>query len=160
MRIVLCSVLAFILVSCATMRTVVEDTGPVVVQLVARDGVKMALADNRVPKSNAMLIGRYLVDAREFINKGQTPANALDDLSAFLNEKIGNDAILSALQVAIGIIKRNVVIPVNGYLSEDVKRWVIALLDGSFDGVNDYVRSFEAPPSSPMVIDSGRVNFR
>lgn len=160
MRIVLCSVLAFILVSCATMRTVVEDTGPVVVQLVARDGVKMALADNRVPKSNAMLIGRYLVDAREFINKGQTPANALDDLSAFLNEKIGNDAILSALQVAIGIIKRNVVIPVNGYLSEDVKRWVIALLDGSFDGVNDYVRSFEAPPSSPMVIDSGRVSFR
>lgn len=160
MRIFICSLLAFMLVSCATMRTVVEDTGPVVVQLVARDGVKLALADNRVAKSDALMIGRYLVDAREFINKGQAPANALDDLSAFLNEKIGNDAILSALQVAIGIIKRNVIIPVNGYLSEDVKRWVNALLDGSFDGVNDYIRSFEAPPSSPLAIDSGRVSFR
>lgn len=160
MRIFLFTLLAFTLVSCATMRTVVNDTGPVVVQLVARDGVKMALADNRVPKSNAMMIGRYIVDAREFINKGQTPANALDDLSNFLNEKIGNDAILSALQVAIGIIKRNVTIPVNGYISEDVKRWVVALLDGAFDGVNDYVRSFDAPPSSPLLVESGRVNFK
>ena len=129
---------------------VVVDNGPMVVRSGVNVGVQWALADQKASKEDATRINSYIADARAIIANGQAPASALNDLATFLNTKITNPVIRSAIQYGIEMVKANVTIPVDGVIPVRVKTWVYAVLDGASDGCVAYIGGTLAPGVSPV----------
>ncbi len=145
--------------SCRSLPPVVIENGPAVVRAGVSVGVRWALADQHVTKEEASRISGYVADAKAIIASGAAPVNALDDLAAYLNTKVTNEVVRSAIQYGIEMIKANITIPTTGVIGEKTKIWVYAVLDGAQDGCAAYIAGLAAPAAGAPRAPS-QISFR
>lgn len=117
----------------------VQDNGPSVVRTGVSFGTQFALVNLQVDPAVAMQLRGYIIDAKGIVVDGSVPANALDTLADYLNQKIPYEGIRQAIQAGIIAVRNHITIPVSGEIGPEVLLWVHAILDGAIDGFNAYI---------------------
>lgn len=140
-------------------RPPVSDQGPQLVRTATALGVNVALRQSGATQAQALEIQKHLLDAKLMLTTGTPPASALDALAAFLNTRITNSYVRTAVQAGILLIRTNVVIPVDGLVPEQVKVWILAVLDGAIDGCGSYATGYSAAGTVPTTVPD-RIDFR
>jgi len=151
---------------CAAMRTLfdnplVVNQGPGVVRDATAVFTQVALTKNQAPTETAERIKQHLKEAGDLFMTGQPPATALDELAAYLNTKIENAFVRSAVQQGILLLKNQVVLPTEGLLSTEALNWVKGVLDGGIAGCDAYIAGKAVSASGQVTISApDRISFR
>lgn len=157
---VLLALLLVVVPGCKSLPQVVVDNGPAVLQVATNLGVRAALSQAHASREEASFTKAYLVDARKLIDVGAPPATALDQIAELLNSKITNPTIRAAIQTAISNLKAHVTLPVSGVIPENVKVWVLAVLNGAIDGCDTYLTGLQSPAAAPLLGTEDKISFR
>ena len=149
-------------------RTFIIDEGSVIVQTSVRVGMRWGLQELGTTQDQALRYRLYVQESKQMLVGGQLPGTVLDDLAAFLNEKLDHDILRSVIQHGVEIVKERVTFPQDGPISEEVKTWIYSILDGAIAGIDDYVgglnnpelRRWSVPENYRQSRGPGVINFR
>lgn len=160
LKIFLTICLSFMLLGCTTLNdNVVEGVG--ITKTATSISMNIWLTKTNFDRDLAAKYRTYILEGKALIANGEAPASALDDLAAFLNNKIDSEIVRAIIQQGIETIKTRVVFPTTGIIPDSVKPWLFAVLDGSVQGIETYLASQQPPQTSgPLILSRTEISFR
>lgn len=165
MPVLLLLVLVGTLPACAAVRNffdnpIVVNQGPAVLRDSTALFTQVALVKKQATVEEAQLVKKYIEDAEGML-AGQPPATALDQVAAYLNSKIENAFVRSAIQQGILLLKNQISLPEGStYLTPEQLVWVKAVLDGGKAGCDAYIAGAAVSAGGVTISAPDVINFR
>jgi len=141
---------------------IVVNQGPSVLRDSTAVFTQVALVKHQATVEQATAVRTHIADAKALFLDGTPPGEAIDQLAAYLNSKIDNPFVRSAIQQGVMLLKNQVTLPAGQtFLTEGQIAWVLAVLDGGIAGCDNYISGKAISASGEVVISAPDViNFR
>lgn len=137
----------------------VVNQGPAVLRDSTAIFTQVALVKKQASVEEAQYIKKHIEDAEKLFLQGTPPATALDELAMYLNTKITNAFVRSAIQQGVLLLRNQVQLPTD-IISPKAMVWVKAVLDGGKMGCAAYIAGRAVSSSGVRIAAPDRIDFR
>lgn len=149
---------------CAAVRSmfnseVVVNQGPAVLRDSTAIFTQVALVKEQATVEDAQLVKTHIEDAERMFLEGTPPATALDELATYLNTKITNAFVRSAIQQGVLLLKNQVTLPTD-VINPKAMVWIRAVLDGGKAGCDAYIAGRSVSAGGVTIAAPDRIDFR